>query len=45
MPKDKTFQNYLSITFNYNFLFHNIDEKEVGQIINDLPPKTSFGFD
>ncbi len=42
---NKHFQNCLSKKHSDVFLFQNIDEKTINDIIDKLAPKTSFGFD
>ncbi len=44
-PKNKTLQTYLTKTHNLNYIFHNVNEDEINQIIDKLAHKTSFGFD
>jgi hypothetical protein len=45
LPKDKSFKDYLKNKFNLKFTFDNVDEENVGKIIDKLSPKASFGFD
>ena len=42
---DKTFDSYLLNTNNCTFDFKNVSEETVTKIINDLPSKSSQGFD
>ncbi len=45
MPHDKSFKDYLKNRCNLKLTFQNIDEENVGELINKLSPKTSFSFD
>ncbi len=45
IPKNKHFKKYLTLNYNHNFNFKDIEEATVNQIINNLAPKTSLGFD
>ncbi len=44
-PKNKSFKSYLTKNYNNTFTFQSTSEETIGQIINKLAPKTSFGFD
>jgi hypothetical protein len=44
-PRNKTFQNYLTKTCDNIFKFQDITEITVNNIIDNLAPKISFGFD
>ncbi len=44
-PTNKGFKNYLTINYNHNFKFENVNESTILSIIEKLAPKTSFGFD
>ncbi len=44
-PKNKSFKDYLISNNNNQFKFQITNEEFVGQIIDKLAPKTSFGFD
>ncbi len=43
--KKKSFNFFLTKTYNNRFNFQNINEENVTQIIDKLAPITSFGFD
>ncbi len=42
---NKSFEEYLKKQINSKFKFHEVDEDSVNKIIDNLAPKTSFGFD
>ncbi len=44
-PHKKSFNDYLKERYNPKLTFQNIDEENVSELINNLSPKTSFGFD
>ena len=45
VPDNQTFQNYLKNKISYSFKFTAIDTKTISEIIDNLAPKTSSGFD
>ncbi len=45
MPHSKYFNDYLKKRYNPKLTFQNIDEENVSELINNLSPKTGFGFD
>ncbi len=45
MPRNKTFQSYLTGTHNIFFHFININEDITLLIVDKLVPKTNCGFD
>ncbi len=44
-PTNKSFKNYLTLNYDHNFKFENVNESTILSIIENLSPKTSFGFD
>ncbi len=44
-PQNKSFKSYLIKKYNNTFTFQSTSEETIGQIIDKLAPKTSFGFD
>ncbi len=44
-PPNKSFKNYLTVKYNLNFQFQNVEESNVNEIISKLKSKTSFGWD
>ncbi len=44
-PKNKSFKSYLTKKYNNTFTFQSTSKETIGQIIDKLAPKTSFGFD
>ncbi len=45
MPRNKSFNNYLTKKHNHNFKFKNVSEEVILKIIDKLAPKSSCGFD
>ena len=45
MPKSINAKNFLTGTHNCTFQFQNIDNISILKIINELPNKSSTGFD
>ncbi len=41
----KSFKDYLKNRYNLKLTFQNIGEEKLGELINKLFSKTSFGFD
>ena len=44
-PKNKSFRSFLTKRVNCKFTFKNVDHDTVDSIINELSPKSSYGFD
>ncbi len=44
-PKNKSFHSYLNNKLSHNFQFKHTDAKTVDEIISNLAPKSSSGFD
>lgn len=45
MPPNKNFKQYLSNPVNHTLKFNDVTESDIMEIINNLKPKTSQGFD
>ncbi len=45
MHHNKSFNDYLKKRYNPKLTFRNIDKENVSELINNLSPKTGFGFD
>ena len=45
MPPNKNFKQYLSNPVNHTLTFNDVTESDIMEIINNLKPKTSQGFD